>query len=167
MHFAIFLRNLLKLFENSLASLGRSPPDPLRGRPPKVLSLCKNPGGAPLNENCLNNVAIFQPKLYFSLKNYKIFKIPFLGGGVAAPRTPWQSAHLQVTTATNEIKFVCTTPCFELPPKTTKILHNTLTLNMYLMICLLFWPFLAHPGTFFGTLRIDAPKTYLGYAIGK
>ena len=44
--FAIFLRNCLKIFENSQASLGASPPDPLRGRPPKVFPANRNPGRA-------------------------------------------------------------------------------------------------------------------------
>ena len=46
MHFAIFLRNFLKFFENSPASVGLSPPDPPRGRPRKVFPPNENPGYA-------------------------------------------------------------------------------------------------------------------------
>ena len=43
MHFPYFLQ---KFFENSPASGGLRPPDPIRGRPPKVFPPSRNPGGA-------------------------------------------------------------------------------------------------------------------------
>ena len=111
----------MKNFENSLASGGLRPPDPLRGvlffreiyifslkklqnfqnsfvlgggaqppDPPKVFPLYQNPGGAPGNENFFNNFAIFQQKVYFSLKKLQNFLNSFVLVGCRT-RTPCKS----------------------------------------------------------------------------
>ena len=113
MHFAIFLRNLLKIFENSLAS---GPRTPYEAEFQKWYR-CTEILAAPSNENSFNKFAIFQQTLYFFIGKYNIFKIPLYSGG-CRPRNPLRTRPSSGTMGPNEIKLLCTTPMFRVnPPK--------------------------------------------------
>ena len=129
-NFAIILRNCLKLFEKFSCS---SPLDPL-GQVfflmcssevffcwsvlQEVFFLYRSPGGVNGNQNVYTIFFIFSTKSI--LFHWKIQAFQFLlSSEGSSPPNSCNSASLQLTMATSEIKFLCTIPMFRVnpPPK--------------------------------------------------
>ena len=113
MHFAIFLRNLLKIFENSLASGPRTRYEAEFQK----WSRCTEILAAPVMKILLTNLLFFSKLYIFSLEN-TIFSKFLCTLGAAAPATPLRTRPSSGTMGPNEINLLCTTPMFRVnPPK--------------------------------------------------